>query len=114
MTPKEFEKYKRRDKACWHCGSDGEDLIPHHRLNRGFGGKNGKAGQPSNIIVMCAQFNGLMESDAASAAEARQFGWKLESWQDPDFVPVYEASSGDWWILENDFSKTATLKIKTD
>jgi hypothetical protein len=110
VTPKQFERYLRRDKGrCWHCGSDGADLIPHHRLNRGFGGKNAKADGPANIIVMCAQFNGLMESDASSAAEARRYGWKIESWQQPDFVPIYEAATGDWWFLENDFTKTAAL-----
>ena len=115
MTGKEFSKYLRRDgAACWHCGDTGADLIPHHRLNRGAGGKNSKADQPSNILVMCAVFNGLMESDAASAAEARRYGWKLASWQSPDFEPAYNAYTGEWWLLENDFTKTAALVLKTD
>lgn len=108
MTPKEFDKYLRRDKHCWHCGRFW-DLIPHHRANRGAGGKNAKAGQVSNIIAMCAEINGLMESDAEWAATARRYGWKISSFNDPSFQPIYNAYSGDWWILENDFTKTTAV-----
>jgi len=105
MTPKEFQKYLDRDRHCWHCGME-EDLIPHHRLNRGSGGKNSKANQSSNIIVMCAYINGLMESDAHWANRARERGWKLFSYQNPDEIPIFDFSSGKWFIINNDFRKT--------
>ena len=105
MTPKEFRKYLERDQHCWHCGQE-EDLIPHHRLNRGAGGKNSKANQSSNIIAMCAKINGLMESDARWASKARDCGWKLSSYQNPNEIPIFDHSLGKWFIINNLFSKS--------
>lgn len=110
MTPKEFGRYLARDKHCYHCGQTA-DLIPHHRANRGHGGKNAKASQPANIVTMCAEINGLMESDAAWAATARLNGWKISSFDDPTFRPIYDAYDGGWWILENDFSKHQAVNV---
>jgi hypothetical protein len=104
MTPKEFQKYLARDKRCWHCGME-EDLIPHHRLNRGAGGKNSKANQSSNIIVMCARINDLMESNGAWAAIARERGWKISSWQEPEEVPVFDFCSGKFYKINNSFRR---------
>jgi hypothetical protein len=105
MTPKEFQKYLQRDQYCWHCGQE-EDLIPHHRLNRGAGGKNSKANQSSNIIVMCSKINGLMESDARWANKARDCGWKLSSYQNPDEIPIFDFITGKWFTINNFFVKT--------
>jgi hypothetical protein len=55
--------------------------------------------EPSNVIVMCSMVNGLMESDPIMAEMAREFGWKLESWQNPVDVPIFEATSGVWYFL---------------
>lgn len=104
MTPKQFEKYLARDRHCYHCGMD-NDLIPHHRLNRGAGGKNAKANQSSNIIVMCAYVNGLMESDAAWATRARERGWKLSSYQNPDEIPVFDFITGNYYLINNNFER---------
>jgi hypothetical protein len=103
MTKKEFDKYLARDRGCWHCGATGDDLIPHHRLNRGMGSKNSKASQPSNIIVLCSQANGLLESNAKFAELGRQFGWKLRSHETPTEVPIF--GHGGWWLLNDDFTK---------
>jgi hypothetical protein len=103
MTKKEFDKYLARDRGCWHCGSTGDDLIPHHRLNRGMGSKNSKAGEPSNIIVLCSQANGLLESNAKFAEMGRKFGWKLRSHETPTEVPIF--GHGGWWLLNDDFTK---------
>jgi len=105
MTPKQFQKYLDRDRHCWHCGMT-EDLIPHHRLNRGAGGKNSKADQSANIIVMCALINGLMESSAAWAAIARERGWKLYSYQNPDEIAAFDFTYGQWFKINNNFEKT--------
>lgn len=110
MNLKQAEKVFRRDHGtCYHCGATGEVLSVHHRINRGSGGKNAKADRVSNHLTICSLFNGLMESDAASATLAREMGWKLESWQDPEFEPVYEAHSDTWWILEADGTRQVAL-----
>jgi hypothetical protein len=103
MNKKQFDKYLARDQGCWHCGSTGDDLIPHHRLNRGMGSKNRLAEQPSNIIVLCAEANGLLESNAKFAELGRQFGWKLRQHEKPTEVPIF--GHGGWWLLNDDFSK---------
>ena len=112
MTPKEFQKYLARDGHCWHCGSTDDDLIPHHRKNRQMGSKNSSANKDSNVIVMC-QFNFLMEADAVSAARARHYGWKLESYEDPETKPVYDAYVGEWYLLKNGFRRVEFDNQKT-
>ena len=103
MIKKQFDKYLERDLGCWHCGNQGDDLIPHHRLNRGMGSKNFLANQPSNIIPLCAQANGLLESDAKFAELGRRLGWKLRQYETPTEVPIY--GHGGWWLLNDDFTK---------
>jgi len=98
MTPKQFQKFLDRDGGCWHCG-DAETAVPHHRVNRGMGGSKARD-EASNVIVMCSKINGLMESDPIVAQMAREFGWKLESWQIPATVPVYNAVSNKWFDVK--------------
>ena len=105
MNPRQFSKYLNRDRGCYHCGQI-QDLIPHHRSNRGMGGAR-SANDPSNIISMCALINGLMESDPETANLAREFGWKVSRYQDTKVVPVYEASTGFWFRLDNNFGRTS-------
>jgi len=102
MTPKQFQKFIDRDKSCWHCGAT-DGLIPHHRINRGMGGSKARH-TPSNIIVMCAEINLLMESDPQVARKARRNGWKLESWRDTTAAPVYR--NGAWFRLDDRFGVT--------
>ena len=97
MTPKQFQKFLDRDHVCWHCGAS-EALIPHHRVNRGMGGSKARH-EPSNILTMCFLVNGLMESDPIVAQMAREWGWKLESWQKPAEVPVFNAYLGKWFKI---------------
>ncbi len=103
MTPKQFAKFLTRDGSCWHCGAD-TDLIPHHRVNRGMGGSK-SLDKPSNIISMCSLINGLMESDPIVAQMAREWGWKLESWQKTTDVPVYNAYTGQTFFLDDSFGR---------
>jgi hypothetical protein len=105
MTPKEFKKLLTRDLACLHCGLDDDTLIPQHRINRQMGGaKKGSArNQPSNLLVFCSAFNGLIESDSKAAQLARERGWKLDSWQDPLTEPVWSAPRNAWVLLDDDF-----------
>ena len=97
MTPKQFAKFLARDGACYHCG-DATTAVPHHRANRGMGGSKARD-EASNIIVMCSNVNGLMESDPIMQQMAKDFGWKLESWQQPAEVLVYSVYLGEWFTL---------------
>jgi hypothetical protein len=107
MKQQEFNKYLERDNnRCVHCGRQGDDLVPQHRLNRGFGGKNSKANQVANCLVFCSVANGLIESDPDLQQEAYLYGWKLASWQDPLTEPVYYKFSGEWFILDNSYGRS--------
>ena len=112
LTPKEFKRLLARDRYCLHCGLDDETLIPQHRINRQMGGagKNSKRNKPSNLIVLCSAFNGLIEADPKAALEAHSGGYKLESWQDPLIIPVWDVVRSAWILLDDEFeSKTLFL-----
>lgn len=106
MTKRQFAKYLARDMHC-PCGCMGreETYVPQHRKNRGLGGSK-LLDTPSNIIVMCSELNGLIESNADLAAQAEQFGWKLKRWQDPAETPVFDRATGEWSLIDDDFNKT--------
>lgn len=99
MNKKKFQAFLDRDKGCYHCGSTGLDLIPQHRKNRKMGGSAILRDNPSNIIVLCADANFRLESDANFARLGLENGWKLNSWDNLS-IPVLEASTGLWWRLE--------------
>ena len=103
MNKKTFDKFLQRDKSCCHCGTTDNTLIPQHRANRGMGGSR-SLDRPSNIIVMCSEANGLLESNARFAEIGRELGWKLTRDQVPEFTPVLLADG--YWLLDNDFNKT--------
>ena len=92
----------KRDPYCIHCGDD-DDLVIHHRKNRGMGGSKLLDHYP-NLLRICAEYNGQMESHAIWAEQAREFGHKLESWQDFS-EPVYDRCAGIWYVLLNDGTK---------
>jgi hypothetical protein len=104
MKPNEFKKYEARDTHCPHCGIGVPYLVPHHRKNRGMGGSR-VLDTPSNILLVCALLNGAMEQQSEVAEDAKRYGWKLESWQDPAVVPVYDAITGFLYRLKDDYSK---------
>ncbi len=103
MKPKDFAKLLARDGYCLHCGET-TAVSPNHRINRGMGGSKHRD-QPSNLVVLCSLFNGLIESDAQSAALAKQYGWKLQQWQDAGKEPVYDRVSGLWFYLDDNFRR---------
>lgn len=103
--PNVRDQVKARDTHCWHCGTD-QDLVPHHRMNRGSGGRK-SLDRIDNLILVCARYNGLMESDAAVAVEARDLGHKLASWDDFSH-PVFDQAELTWWTLTEDGSKIRT------
>ena len=58
---------------------------------------------PSNVVVMCSTMNNAMESDAKIAEMARDYGWKLRSYQDPLTTPVFYQTLGLWIVLNDKF-----------
>jgi hypothetical protein len=105
MNRRQFAPYLARDMHCV-CGCMGreETYVPQHRANRGMGGSK-LLDRPANVIVMCSGLNILIETDADLAAQARAYGWKLERWQVPEEVPIYDRASGEWWLLDNEYNR---------
>lgn len=107
MTPKEFSKYINRDQHCLHCGAT-DALAPNHRANRGHGGSK-LSELPSNVVILCSLFNGLIESDAKAAGMAKRFGWKLSRYDKPGEHPVYDAVNARWYLLNDDYTRSELL-----
>ena len=103
MNLKEFQKLLARDQVCQHCGIANETLVPNHRISRGMGGSK-KLNNPSNLVLICSSFNGLIESSAPHAEFARKMGIKLNSWENPLEVPVY--FGGQYWLLDDTWGRT--------
>ena len=97
--------YERDGGICWHCGS-AENLTIHHRINRGMGGSK-LLDRPSNLVLMCTEHNGLMESEFMVAREARDKGWKVSRHSSPLHAPIVD-SIGQWWYLGDQFEKWET------
>lgn len=105
MKASDIQKLRERDQWCWHCGAY-SDLVPHHRANRGMGG-NKSFDTLQNVILVCAVYNGLMESDAAVANEARDLGHKLSKYQSPT-QPVFDNWGKAWYLLDEKGNKAVT------
>lgn len=99
---KVYQAVKERDAWCWHCGTETE-LVLHHRRNRGMGGSI-KLDRQDNLIRVCSRYNFEMESNPKIAAEARERGHKLGSWDGFD-TPILDVALGKWFILTNDGRK---------
>lgn len=111
MNQKTWAKYLRRDSGCCpHCGET-ERLSPQHRAGRGLGGSK-LADRPSNLLVLCSWLNSAMESDAEVADFAKVNGYKIERWQNPESVPVWYASEGRWYYLDDFFGREVGLPEK--
>jgi len=109
VPKKILKQVQERDPHCWHCGIT-EDLVPHHRKNRGMGGagrKNTEANSVQNLMMVCAIWNGVIESNASFAASARQWGHKLSHYQDAN-TPVFDCTNNTWYVLDGEGTKGAT------
>lgn len=76
----------QRDEACWHCGRM-DNLVYHHRQNRGSGGSK-LLDRPSNLLLICAEYNISIESYLPHAREARDRGIKISRYDSPLHTPL--------------------------
>lgn len=108
MNRAQFQRFLDRDGHCPHCGTTDDTLVPQHRANRGHGGY--KAGdQPSNIIVLCARMNFLIEADPGAAAAAKRYGWKIGRYVEPTSAPFFDIVHGSWFTLDNNYGRTRAI-----
>jgi 5-methylcytosine-specific restriction endonuclease McrA len=98
LPKKTVELLRRRDPHCYHCGQT-EDLVPHHRKNKGMGGSK-LLDTPDNLMMVCSRYNGDMESNPRVAQQARAWNHKLPVWESTDW-PVFDMAGG-WWFLLRD------------
>jgi hypothetical protein len=103
MKLKEFQKLVDRDQSCLHCGET-ERISPNHRINRGMGGSK-LLDKPSNLVLLCSEVNGLIESNSLHRDLALHYGWKLERWQVPEESPVFNTRTWKWELLDNYYNK---------
>jgi len=105
-----FALYLARDMHC-PCGCVGREdtFVPQHRVNRGMGGSK-VLDRPANVIVICSSANGLIESNATWAKRARDYGWKLSRWQEPEAEPFYDLANGTWNLIDNIYNRVITTK----
>ena len=96
IQKKILKQVQGRDPYCWHCGRE-DDLVPHHRINRGMGGSK-LLDIPQNLMMVCGQYNGDMEGNATVGAQARGWGHKLSVWESPEH-PVFDCVAFRWWVL---------------
>ena len=110
MNGRQFALYLARDMHC-PCGCVGREdtFVPQHRVNRGMGGSK-TLDRPANVIVMCSEVNGLIESDQGWATKARGYGWKLSRWDSPEDTPFYDLATGKWNLIDNLYKRTITEK----
>ena len=102
VKPAVMKKLRARDEYCWHCGEI-NDLVPHHRRNKGMGGSK-LLDTPDNLMLVCALYNGAMESDAVTAVDARAWGRKLAQWDSTE-NPVFDSVAYKWYVLDSDGGK---------
>jgi len=102
FTRAQWEALKARDQHCvWHGPScDPDLLVPQHRSGRGMGGSRLK-NHLSNGVAMCSIVNGLIESDAELAAEARVRGVKISLHADPRMIPVLYSDGVEYWLTDD-------------
>lgn len=96
-TPKRLLRAldERDGHVCAWLGYDTGRLVPQHRAG-GMGGAKSKH-RIENLVWLDSGINGLIESDAGWAAEARARGIKISIHDDPRLRPVTMLGS-EWWL----------------
>lgn len=110
----EYKVYNRDDWQCVHCGTT-QGLSIQHRKNAGMGGSK-KAHTPANLVTLCLLENLAMEADVLKARTARYYGWKLNSYENPENEPVYYAPKDAWYTLDNEggMKETSPVEVHTE
>ena len=103
MKAADIRKLRARDPWCWHCGNE-ENLVPHHIAGRGMGGSK-IADNLQNVILICAEYNGAMESDAQTAEYARDMGHRASKFSAPGH-PILDTTRSTWYTLDKAGNKT--------
>lgn len=85
-------------RSAW-TGNDDETLVPQDRGNRGMGGRS--VYELANYVWLESEINGLIESDAKWAAEARRRGIKISRFSDPRLVAISHAVHGDVYLTNS-------------
>lgn len=97
---------ERDGHRCAWAGMEGEDLVPHHRSNRGMGGDRSK-NRLSNIVFLPSLVNSLLESDPSWQAEAKRRGIKISGFANPELTPIQHSVHG--WVLLGDDGSVSPL-----
>lgn len=87
-------------RCAWHTTCDTDTLVPHHRSNRGMGGRK-SLDRLSNLVWLCSEANGLIESDGSYASDARLRGIKISSHSEPSSVAVHHSVHGIVRLLDD-------------
>lgn len=103
--------FKRDHGICWHCGTD-ENVTVHHRTNRGMGGSK-NLDMPSNLVVMCSEFNFLMEADLSAFRLAKKKGWKVSKYQRAAEIEI-ENHEGRTFLLDDMFRRWEKIGNRED
>jgi hypothetical protein len=93
-------------RSAW-TGRDVPELVPQHRQG-GMGGGKSKH-RIANLLWLESEINGLIESDANFAAEARRRGIKISIHDDPSTVPVLHHVHGGLVRLADDGTVEAVM-----
>lgn len=104
MKRSDWRLLQARDRYCLHCGET-EALSPNHRANRGMGGSKA-LDVPSNIVLICSWLNERIEGSAYLREMAIENGWKVSKWGTPKKVPVFDACTGIWYYLNDDWTRS--------
>lgn len=105
MNTRQWQLLLLRDGGyCPHCGET-EALAPNHRANRGMGGCKA-AETPSNYVLLCSYMNERIEGNTYHRELALENGWKVSKWDNPKKVPVFDACTGIWYYLNDDWTRT--------
>jgi len=105
LNKKLITALQKRDDHCWECGTT-EDLTWHHRRNRGAGGSK-LLDTLDNLMMVCARYNGEMESVSSVAQSARELGHKLSKF-DKSNPPAFDKTTGIWFTLTEAGEKLPT------
>lgn len=99
---------ERDGHQCAGCGT-ASSLTTQHRRARGMGGTSRReVNLPSSLLTLCGSgTQGCHGWAEAHPERARELGWSVPSWADPESLPV-KYWDGRWYLLVDD------TRVRTD